>query len=228
MDTDRNTPKRKSSSMQVYEAIKEDILCRRLKSGEPLIEEELAEKYHVSRTPIREALRKLESDNFIVSYPYKRSVVCRFELKDIIEISNVRIILESACCHDIVAKGYVTESLVSQLEEYITGSYAAYNSGDYERPKVLGDSLHDKIIETAGNSRIEKIIQNMKEQLNTQYLVRNYEPIHSNERMLISIQEHASIVNAIKARNAVLAEEAMRVHLLNAQAIIIKAVGMDF
>ena len=102
-------------SNEVYEAIKGKILRMELKSGEPLVEEDLAREFDVSRTPIRDALKRLEHDGFVTIIPYRGSVVREITEGDIVEIYTIRQALESICVKNAVP--IISEANIRQMED---------------------------------------------------------------------------------------------------------------
>lgn len=217
----QNKTRKNAASSQAYEAIKSEIIHHRLAGGTPLIEEELAAKYDLSRTPIREALKRLENDKLVTYYPYRGCFVNRFDRQDIIEIYTVRMALECICCRDIVEKGIITDEYIGRLEESVRASQAALDSGDAEAAAHIGDYLHDSMISLMGNSRIQGILQKM----NAQCLYFNNISIHLEGRVAKSIQEHSAVVQALKTRNAKLAEELLRTHILTTQQDVLTAMS---
>ena len=87
-------PGRRSLTEQVYDALKREILTARLRPSQPLIENELAARFGVSKTPIREALRLLVQDGWIVVLPRKGYLVAPLSLEDVREVFALRLLLE--------------------------------------------------------------------------------------------------------------------------------------
>ena len=153
MDTRRKSKAtRSAASAEAYEAIRDDIIHRRLKSGAPLIEEDLAAKYGLSRTPIREALKRLENDQLIVYYPYRGCFVRGFEAKDILEIYSIRTALECACCRGIVESGKISDDVIADLEHHHRLAMEALAKGDTELAAQYSDHLHQSIVALTGNT----------------------------------------------------------------------------
>ncbi|WP_320971645.1 GntR family transcriptional regulator, partial [Enterocloster bolteae] len=115
-------------SNEVYEAIKGKILRMELKSGEPLVEEDLAREFDVSRTPIRDALKRLEHDGFVTIIPYRGSVVREITEGDIVEIYTIRQALESICVKNAVP--IISEANIRQMEDDWEKSIEEFESKD--------------------------------------------------------------------------------------------------
>jgi DNA-binding GntR family transcriptional regulator len=86
-----------SNSEKVYRKIKELIFNGRIKPGERLVETELCEKFKISRTPVREALKRLSSEKFIKIVPNKGAQIAKLTLEEIIEIQEFRMLIETKC-----------------------------------------------------------------------------------------------------------------------------------
>ncbi|MCD7737409.1 MAG: GntR family transcriptional regulator [Lachnospiraceae bacterium] len=201
------TSKSKSASRETYNALREDIIYKRIPSGESLVEDDLAVKYNVSRTPIREALKWLENDGLVIYYPYRGCFVKTFTERDVVEIYTVRKALEGICCG--TAAGIITDYNISLLEENQKKSVEAYENGDIPLANRLGDNLHKVILEISGNTQIQKILDQLKGQ--QEYFGSITSKMKG--RMLKSLNEHEQILAALKAHDAKAAEEAMRAHM---------------
>lgn len=208
----------KSASIETYNAIKEDIIYQRIRGGESLIEDELAEKYNVSRTPIREALKWLESDGLVVYYPYRGCFVKEFSEKDIVEIYTVRKALEGTCCR--VAAEFITSANIDMLEKNHYKSLEEFRAGDVEKADDLGDKLHDVIIDISGNSRIKSILNMLDGQQRYFSIITK----RLDGRMEKSLQEHEQILEALKQHDGELAEQRMREHIESTMRDMLMAV----
>lgn len=217
--TKKHKTARHAASADAYEAIRNDIIYHRLKSGAPLIEEDLAAKYGLSRTPIREALKRLENDKLVVYYPYRGCFVQDFDARDIVEIYTIRMALECACCRGIVETGKVTDEVIAQLEEQHRLALKALDDGDVDLAAQYGDHLHQTIVNLTGNVRIRSILDNM----NAQCLYFNNISIHLDGHLAKSLPEHSTIIQALKHQDARLAEELLRSHIMSTREDVLAA-----
>lgn len=197
----------KSASRETYNSLKNDIIYRKIESGASLVEDELAEKYKVSRTPIREALKWLENDGLVIYYPYRGCFVKSFGEQDIIEIFTVRKALEGISCN--AAAKVITGANILLMEENHKKSIEAFEQGNLKLAGDLGDNLHKVILDISGNTQIKKILDQLKGQQEYFSAIT----IKMEGRMQKSLQEHAQILNALKDHEPELAEKAMREHM---------------
>lgn len=228
----------------IYEELKREIINLRIHFGEPLVEEELAQKYQVSRTPVRQALRRLENENFVVIMPYRGCFVRQLSENDIDEIYTVRAVLEGYCVN--CATKVINEENLRMIEEdVLKGISQCERSGGGESPQPdksdksgssmegpqpgrsgnnmdygqEGQKLHQISIEIGGNRRIRQILKNISEQ--NQWL-HNYS-INVPGRFEQSCQEHLAILQAMKDGDAGLAEQRMRDHLFSTMGDVKKS-----
>ncbi|MCC2877627.1 GntR family transcriptional regulator [Enterocloster sp. OA13] len=193
----------------IYEELKNEIINLRLHFGAPLVEEELAQKYEVSRTPVRQALRRLENENFVVIMPYRGCFVRQLSENDIDEIYTVRAVLEGYCVN--CATRIINQDNLKVIEEDINRGMEKCQQGDGQEFGQEGQKLHQISIEIGGNRRIRQILKNISEQ--NQWL-HNYS-INVPGRFRQSCEEHLRILEAMKAGDAGQAEELMRKHLFS-------------
>lgn len=197
----------KSTSKETYKALREDIIYRRINAGTSLVEDELAAKYNVSRTPIREALKWLENDGLVIYYPYRGCFVKTFGEQDIVEIYTVRKALEGISCN--TAAAIITNENIRLLEENHRRSIEAYENNDIQLADELGDTLHKVILNISGNSQIQKILERLQGQ--QEYF--SVATARMEGRMLKSLKEHEQILSALKEHDGESAEKAMREHM---------------
>lgn len=199
--------KNRSTAEETYLSLRTDIIYGRIAGGTPLVEDELAELYNVSRTPIREAMKRLEKDGLVICYPYRGSFVKEFTEKDVEEIFTIRKALEGICCR--VAAEVITEENIRVLEENHQKSKEALMREDIVLADQLGDNLHLAIRTISNNSHIQDIF----EQLSGQQEYFNVFTSKLEGRMQRSLEEHEAILNALKLHDGDLAEQKMREHM---------------
>lgn len=181
-----------------YEIIRDKILNGELSSGTKIVEEKLAAELGVSRTPIRDSIRKLETEGLVV----QKRVVKPTE-KDIRDIFNVRILLEgySARC----AANFLKENEIEKLYEYVEIG----RKGTKEEIMSANESFHNDIVRASNNPMMIDIIDRMQAII---YLFRKTVVIYNRPHL---IDEHEEIYEAIKARDGDKAEILMKKHLEN-------------
>ena len=179
-----------------YEKIRDQILNGTLTGGTKLIEERLAEEIGVSRTPIREAIRRLESEGLI-----QKKKVYKPSRLDLIHLFEMRTLLE---CYSVEkASKYMTEEELMYLKQCI--DLARQSEG--EDVVKANKAFHDAIVIQCRNPLMIAEVDKMKSII---YMFSR--AVVFNKRPLL-IDEHEEIYNAIAARNGVLASELVRKHL---------------
>ncbi|MFZ7946261.1 MULTISPECIES: GntR family transcriptional regulator [Bacillaceae] len=181
---------------QCYEILRDKILTGELPGGTKVVEEKLAAELGVSRTPIRDSIRKLENEGLIV----KKKVVKPTE-KDLRNMFQVRIQLEgySAKC----AATFLKEKEIEQLYNYVEIG----RNGTKEEIMSANERFHNDIVQASNNPFMIEIIDRMQAII---YLFRKTVVIYNRPRL---IDEHEEIYEAIKARDGETAELLMKKHL---------------
>jgi len=190
--SDRSRP----AARQSYEIIRDRILNGELSAGTKIIEEKIAAELGVSRTPIRESIRKLEYEGLIVN----KKVVKPTE-KDLRNMFQVRILLEgySAQC----AASYLNENELDSLYECVKIG----RTGTIEEIMIANEHFHEIIVNASNNPVMIDIIDRMQ---STIYLFRKTVVFYQRPHL---IDEHEQIYQAIKARDGQKAELLMKNHL---------------
>jgi DNA-binding GntR family transcriptional regulator len=145
-----------------YETLRRAILDGTLEPGTPLREAEVAERVGVSRTPIREALRRLEVQGLAVKTPSGSVVVGEVSWQLIEESFELRKLLEGYSAR--LAAQVITVDDAASLEGIIAEAERAIERDDWEYLTVLNDRFHDRIQDLAGNRVLKRTIQSLREQ----------------------------------------------------------------
>ncbi len=200
----------------VYFALREAIMTGKLMPGERLMEVQLAEEMGVSRTPVREAVRRLELDGFVVMIARKGAYVADLSIKDIISVFEVRTAMER------LAAQLATERIRPEEIDALERNLAAVEMVDTDdvdnNDKValytdIDTKFHDIIYDASRNDRLKQITNNIFEQ------VYRYRVIClANSKVLLSaLDGHHKIVDAIRAKDPMAAGEAAASHMANTQ-----------
>ena len=196
---DRVTPA-VSLTEQVYAQIKRAILNLDVKPGEPLVEAELAGKLGTSKTPVREALRRLETEGLVVSTPYKGALAAPLIPRDMQEIFEARGSLEGMIAR--MAAGILTDEQIRSLGELLELSEQSLAEGKLTESRLLGAEFHQRLVNLVGHRRIGVLLSNLSDQI--ERFQRMVERIPG--RVARSMQEHRRIYEAVAARDADLAQ----------------------
>lgn len=205
----------------VLEAIREAIINGTLKPRERLMEIQLAEELGVSRTPVREALRKLELEGFIVMVPRKGAYVADFSFKDIADIFEIRAALEGLAA--ALAAERITDEELENMERLLVEKAEAIAQQDIEKLVEVDTKFHDALYQASRNERLSTIISNLREQIQRFRATSLAYPGRGKK----SLDEHRNIVEAIQSRDVQLARQAAQDHIENAENSMIEAIKKD-
>jgi DNA-binding GntR family transcriptional regulator len=195
---------------RVYEEIKEAIINNTIKPGTMIQERILAEKLGVSRTPVREALRRLNSEGLIELIPGKGATVTKITIEDIREIMQVREPLE--CLAVKLAAERIQPQDIKYLEDMIANWDKEINCSDqinFQSLSTKDIAFHEYIVEIAGNKRLASILNMLRDQIRRiTFLTQD-----NKARIETSFPQHLKILEALKHKDPVAAEESMRQHM---------------
>lgn len=205
----------------VLDAIREAIINGTLKPRERLMEIQMAEELGVSRTPIREALRKLELEGFIVMVPRKGAYVADVSFKDIADVFEIRAALEGLAAG--LAAERITDEELEDMERLLAEKADSIARQDMEQLIEVDTKFHEAIYRASRNDRLTAIINNLREQIQRYRTTSLAYP----GRMKQSLDEHRSIVEAIQSRDIQLARQTAQEHIENAENSMIEAIKKD-
>lgn len=192
----RDTEKAGPAYHQSYEIIRDRILNGELQGGTKIVEEKLAKELGVSRTPIRESIRRLENEGLIV-----KKIVVKPTETDLRNLFQVRILLEgfSAKC----AASYLPDNELDNLKECVEIG----KTGTFEEIMKANERFHEIIVNASNNPVMIDMIDRMQSII---YLFRKTVVFYNRPFL---IEEHEHIYEAIKARDGQTAEQLMQQHL---------------
>ncbi len=203
----------KDLSDEVYERLRIAILEGRLPSGTRLVETKLSEQFGISRTPLREALQKLEQDGLVSARPGGGVVVVELTKADLWEISGIRQVLEGYAAR--LAAQRLTQHELEKLRQIIERTERALEQGDRAEVARLNTEFHSIINKAAGSKRLLKLINSFRQYFfNTR--VAEY---FTDEELKYSIGGHWRILAALRARDGDAADREVRDHLAHAAVI---------
>jgi DNA-binding GntR family transcriptional regulator len=203
---------------RAYRLIREGILASRWPPGSHLREQELAELTGVSRTPVREALRRLAADGLLHLVPNLGATVKEWTARDLDEIFGMRALLESQAAGlaaSRVEPRHLEElSALCDAMEAIVGDYTAV---DIARISPLNDRFHGLLIEIAGDRRLGQMIRQVVEMP----LVLRTFTRYSLRDLARSMNHHREIVEALAVRDGEWASSVMRAHVRAGRAVFL-------
>lgn len=194
---------------KAYEAIKEAILTLKLQPGTPLVETQLAEELGISKTPIRAALEELERERLVTRILFKGTYVTEVTVKDLVEIFQLRAVLEGLAAR--LAAPLFSAQELDHIEQNLAAAEAALARGDPARCSEFGKKIHDAIIDKADNERLLLFTRNLDDNLQRFRTLSD----QISGRLNKSVTEHRRLLEALRRRDPLAAEQAMRDHLLS-------------
>jgi len=200
--------KPQSLDEQAYLHIKKALLDGVFRPGEFLAEVRLAEKLGISKTPIRKAMARLQQDGFLVNVPYKGYYVADVSAKDIIEIYQLREILECYLVRETAQR--FTPAELDDMESVLQASEEAFEEGDYVGFVVRNREFHHVFDRKCSNQRISNVLTNLDEHV---WRILLYELQDEQSVLLASHRDHHLILEAIREDNVEFAVHLMRNHL---------------
>lgn len=205
----------------VFESLREAIINGKLGPSERLMEIQLAEEMGVSRTPVREAIRKLELEGLVVMIPRKGAYVAGLSLKDIADVFEIRGALEGLAAE--LAAERATEEEMEAMERFLMKISEEIESGDLSKVVETDTNFHTLIYQASRNTRLSQIISNLREQIQRSRTTSLSYP----GRMKTALEEHRKIVEAISSRDGELARSLAQEHIENAENILMNMIQKD-
>ncbi len=192
----------------IFEVLQSEILEGQLQPGERVKEADLAERFGLSRTPIREALRRLETRGLLVHEPYRGMVVARLEHSAIGELYVMREVLDGAAAR--MAAQHATATEISAMQNQIARDRKLLN----EPVKLAASNraFHHAIYRAAHN----RFLMTSADALTEALALLGPTTLAATGRGAQSVDEHQAIVDAIKAGDGRAAEAAARTHIRHA------------
>lgn len=205
----------------VFKTIRGRILTGELKPGERLMEIHLANQLGVSRTPIREAIRKLELEGLVIMIPRRGAEVAQITEKSMRDVLEVRKALDTLSVE--LACERISEEGKEELEKVCYQFEKAVRTRDAAAIAKSDVAFHDLIVEATGNMRLSQMVSNLAEQM---YRYR-FEYIKDESQHGRLVEEHRKIYEGIVRGDKAEATEAIQVHIDNQEKSIIKQIRID-
>ncbi|MFF8591779.1 GntR family transcriptional regulator [Streptomyces sp. NPDC015220] len=188
--------KRPPAADRVYTHVKEAVLDRRYQGGTLLTEGELAEAVGVSRTPVREALLRLEVEGLLKLYPKKGALVLPVSAQEIADVVETRQLVEGHAVRKAVP---APAGLVERLEELLEQQKRQAADGDFAAAAVTDRCFHAEIVRSGGN----EILSRLYDQLRDRQLRMGVAVMHSHpDRIAKTLTEHEEILQALRSGDA--------------------------
>lgn len=202
----------------VFNTLRRAIITGEFAPGERLMEISLANRLGVSRTPVREAIRKLELEGLVIMIPRKGAQVAKITEKNLRDVLEIRCVLEefaaSLACERIDEEGK------QKLEMAHQAFVEAVQNNDILEIVEKDEQFHDVIFQATSNDRLITIINNLREQF---YRYR-MEYVKDIGQRSVLVHEHEKLLHAIFIHDVDTAKSIMRTHLRNQQEGVIQSI----
>ena len=205
----------------VFNTLRQAILKGELKPGERLMEIALAEKLGVSRTPIREAMRKLELEGLVVMIPRRGAQVANITEKDLNDVLEVRIALENVAIEKACTR--MSEEDMGRLWLAAKEFERTMAEGNLVRLAEADVAFHEIIYRASDNKRLNQVLNNLREQI---YRYR-VEYLKEEETRNVLVKEHEELTKAIRQRDVKKAQEISFQHIENQRRAIIQSIEAE-
>ena len=207
----------------VFNTLRQAILTGELQPGERLMEIHLAERLGVSRTPIREAIRKLELEGLVIMIPRRGAEVAQITEKSMNDVLEVRRAVD-ALCVELACERISAEELKA-LSEACEAFAQTVRAQDKDVKKIAHAdvALHDIIVRATGNERLIQLVNTLSEQM-YRYRFEYLKDFSQHEKL---IEEHRIIYESIVSKDKETACEAAKLHIDNQKKAIIQQIRLD-
>lgn len=206
-----------SLAEQAFNILKEEIAAGRLKVGDPLPEEKISAQLGISRTPLRDALHKLENEGLVCTRPGKPAAVAGFSREDSLAHLDMRRVLEIENLKRIIDK--LDDEMIMELESNLRQQKEAMEEGNHQLYLELDSAFHIMLTEINPNHLFHDMVKKLSTGVARAFLTLSNTIGPSVESAFV---EHKVIIDALSARDLSLAEAAMTRHLNNVEERFLK------
>jgi DNA-binding GntR family transcriptional regulator len=211
MAEDRKNPtpiRRRVLREEIREQVIDEISSGRLAPGTRIVETRLARQFGVSQAPVREALRDLALLGFVVSSPFRSTYVRQISTAELLKSCPVCAALESVAAREAAA--VIDDATLARLEEIIGDMRRAAGANDHRAHVDADVAFHHTIIKAAGNDMLERVWQSMRLVTTT---LATYSMTQTHRSLGEMGERHAAVLAALRSRDPLVAEAAMRKHI---------------
>lgn len=205
----------------VFNTLRQAILTGELKPGERLMEIHLANRLGVSRTPIREAIRKLELEGLVTMIPRRGAEVAQITEKSLKDVLEVRRALDALCVE--LACDRISAGELKELSDACDAFETATKTKDTKKIAQADVALHDIIVKATDNSRLVQLVNNLSEQM-YRYRFEYLKDETSHEQL---IKEHRIMFEGIRDKDKETAARTAKLHIDNQQNSIMKQIRLE-
>ena len=194
----------KTKNVAVYNKLRQGIIKGKLKPGQKVVMADLAKAFGLSETPVREAIRRLESEGYVDFTPHTGAIVTKIDEGEMVEIYLIRIALEELATR--LASPHITEKDIDFLNKKNREMEMAIQQNRYEILAGINKLFHLRIYKAAPFPRLYKMICDLWDTFERWPSVFSYVP----ERAAASVEEHKKIIQALQTRDTDQADQLIK------------------
>lgn len=199
---------KKNLDIILYEKIHDQIINGKWKPGEKLDIDELAEFFEVSRTPVIQAIKMMIANDMIMMSGNGKVSLPEYTKQEIIDICNVRFILENQAIKEIDIKSKLVD--IISLKYYIDSCIKFYEIGDFAQARKIDSEFHTCLVRQAGNNCLNKVFAKIQ----AQFTICHYLLVSPNlKQRNVAIQDHKKIVQLLESKNYTEVENVLEEHI---------------
>lgn len=206
-------------SARIYGAIKEQIIDGRYAPGARITEQNIAAQFNTSRTPVREAMRQLVADGFVLFKPNSGTVVRQWLPEEVRQLFDLRVFIESEIAGQ-AATGIGSSELAElvRIQEQIESGGVDTSSENTARIAPLNREFHLIIAQASHNERLVSMLASAIEVPIVQQTFRSYSP----QRLARSFSHHRELIDALSTRDSAWAKAVMSSHIHSAKQTLLQ------
>lgn len=204
-----------------YAAIRDGILSGAFPQGSHITAQQLAEATSISRTPVREAMRRLHAEGLIRFIPNRGAFVSSWTEEEIAQTYELRVLLESFAAKEAAAA--ITDEQLAELRQLALDmrDLAFAEPADVAEIAQVNDQFHKAVLEAAGNARLRDLLNAIVEVPLVLNTFRRYSPVELRR----SASQHLELVEAFEARDPDWAQSVMTAHIRSARHTLMSSIG---
>lgn len=206
----------------VFDVLMNAIMQGQLSPGERLLEVQLADEMGVSRTPVREAIRRLELEGFVVMVPRKGAYVAGLSVDDVESVYEIRTALETLAVR--LAAQRMEADDYRQLDELALKMQATWQERNVDQWVELDAHFHELLYKFSRNERLVQMMSNIMEQL-SRYRIISLANVEVRQN---SLSEHQELIEALRRRDSEMAAAAAARHIENTKHSLLKMLQTKF
>ncbi|HYE81633.1 MAG TPA: GntR family transcriptional regulator [Clostridia bacterium] len=191
---------------KAYDYLYDAIITNVIQPGQPIIEQEISSTLGTSRTPVREALKQLESEGLVRHIPGRGTFVSEVTTQDVEEIFTLRSMLEILALQSAWKK--ISDKELEEASQHLVSLDSNCSADEFYKSDRM---IHDLIVRNGGNRRLDSFLKNINAQIERIRIISSLTP----QRLGKSKEEHLEIISALKERNLEKTEELLRAHINN-------------